>query len=123
MENQNNQALAEAITKALGYTENGGKPDLSNLQAGKTGEMKSIFQYTPDTWKNYSQQVLGKVVPLNPDNESVVTLKKVSDWLGKGYKPEQIASMWNAGVGEPDAYGGKFSNVFPVASAFLCYEF
>lgn len=107
-------ALVDAITKALGYTENGGKPDLSKLTAGRTGEMKSIFQFTPDTWKNYAGQVFGDPnTPLTPDNETHVVKTKVADWLQKGYQPKQIASMWNAGIGEPDAYSGKFSNGQP----------
>jgi len=106
--------LVDAITKALGYTENGGKPDLNRLSAGKTGELKSIFQFTPDTWKNYAQQVYGDPnTPLTPDHETHVVKTKVAGWLEKGYSPKQIASMWNAGVGEPDAYSGKFSNGQP----------
>ncbi len=108
-----NERLVENITKAIGYTENGGKPNLKNLKAGKTGEMRSIFQFTPDTWKNYSTEVFGKVVPLDPDAETYVTKQKVSSWLKKGYKPEQILSIWNAGQGEPDAYSGKFSTGKP----------
>lgn len=107
---EDKQKLAVDVTKALGYTENGGKPDINNTKAGKTGELKSIFQITPATWKNYSKQVFGKEVPLTPDNESHVVLHKVNDWLNKGYHPDQIASMWNAGVGEPDAYNGKFTD-------------
>lgn len=113
-QNQNNEQLASAITKALGYAENGGKPDPNNTQAGKTGELKSIFQFTPDTWKNYAKEILGdENAELTPDAETFVVHKKVSDWLSKGYQPKQIASMWNAGVGEPDAYSGKFSNGSP----------
>lgn len=104
---------AEALAKAIGYTENGGKPNLKKPSKGKTGEMASIYQFTPDTWKNYSTQIFGKVVPMNADSETQVVLNKVNKWLETGYKPEQILSMWNAGTGEPDAYGGKFSNGQP----------
>ena len=34
-------------------------------------------------------------------------------WLEKGYTPKQIASIWNAGPGEPNAYTGKFSDGSP----------
>jgi len=106
--------LAKTIVKALGYTENGGKPNISHLKKGKSGEMKSIFQYTPATWKNYSQQVSGHTnVPMTPETETAVTYQKVKKWLDQGYKPEQIFSMWNAGVGESDAYTGKFSDGSP----------
>ena len=99
------------ITRALGYTENGGAPNLSNPSSGKTGEMKSIFQYEPATWKADAQKFLGDAnAQLTPDNETKVAQSQVTEWLQKGYKVPQIASMWNAGVGEPDAYTGKFSD-------------
>lgn len=100
-----------ALTKAIAYNENGGKPTVA--KEGKSGEMKSIFQYTPDTWKNYSTQMSGQELPMTPDNETAVTMKKVKDWLEKGYTEQQILSMWNAGIGEPDAYSGKFSDGTP----------
>ncbi len=107
------EKLTDAVTKAIGYAENGGKPDLNRLSSGRTGEMKSIFQFTPNTWKLYSKQAFGKEVPLNPDAETYVVKHKVKDWLKKGYKPEQIASMWNAGEAESNAYTGKFSSGHP----------
>ena len=76
--------------------------------------MKSIFQYTPDTWKANSKEVFGKDdVPLTADNETYVTQQKVKKWVSKGYTARQIASMWNAGPGEPDAYTGKYSDGSP----------
>lgn len=107
------EKLTDAVTKAIGYAENGGKPDLNNLSSGRTGEMKSIFQFTPNTWKLYSKQAFGKETPLTPDAETYVVKHKVKDWLNKGYKPEQIASMWNAGESESNAYTGKFSTGHP----------
>lgn len=106
----NNTNTAYAITKAIGYTENGGKPDVVNPSAGKTGETASIFQYEPSTWDSYSQQVAGKSIPLTPDNEVAVTQAKVQQWLNQGLTPQQIFSSWNAGTGEPNAYTGRFSN-------------
>lgn len=102
----------DAITKALGYTENGGKPDLSKLSAGKSGELKSIFQFTPATWKLYSKQVLGKDAPIDPDTETYVVQTKVGEWYDQLEKagtppdeiPLKIGSMWNAGEDKPDAY-------------------
>lgn len=106
--------LATAITKAIGYTEQGGKPDISRLQKGASGEMKSVFQYMPNTWKQYAGEILGDPnAPMTPDSESFVTQKKVEGMLAKGMKPEQIFSVWNAGAGEPDAYTGKFSDGSP----------
>ena len=103
--------LANAITKAIAYTENGGAPDISDPSAGKTGEAKSIFQFTPATWKKDSLQVFGNPnTPISPDNETYVVQQKVSNWIKQGYNSKQIASMWNAGEGEPNAYTGKFSD-------------
>lgn len=108
------ELLSQSIVKALAYAENGGKPDLSNLKSGKTGEMKSIFQFTPDTWKKYAKDILGdENSELNPDNETYVANEKVKKWIQEGKTARQIASMWNAGPGEPDAYSGKFSNGSP----------
>lgn len=98
------QALLKAAVKALAYTENGGKLDIDNPQAGKTGEAKSIFQFTPDTWKAYSNETFGKEMPINADNETYVVSQKVSKWMKEGKTLGQIASMWNAGPGKPNAY-------------------
>lgn len=106
--------LTNSIVKGFAYAENGGKPDLSNPKAGKTGEMKSIFQFTPDTWKGVASTYLKNPnAPLTPDNETYVMKQRVSDWVKKGYTLSQMASMHNAGVGEPDAYTGKFSDGSP----------
>lgn len=111
MNNTNNQTLVEAIVKALGYTENGGAPKVSNTKAGKSGELKSIFQFEPDTWKEDAGKILGDPnAPLTPDNETYVVQQEVSKWLSEGKNIKQIASMWNAGEGEQDAYTGEFSD-------------
>jgi hypothetical protein len=106
------EIAVKAITKAIGYAENGGAPDVVHPKAGKTGEMKSIFQYTPATWKAYAKQYLGdENAPLTPDSETTVTMKKVGDFLDEGYDAKQIASVWNSG--DKNAYTGKFSNGNP----------
>lgn len=106
----NNLQIAADVTKALGLTENGGKVDVNNAKSGESGEMKSIFQYEPGTWQAVSKQIFGKEMPMTSDNETYATLHRVLNWLNKGYTPDQIASMQNAGAGEPDAYNGKFSD-------------
>lgn len=108
---QSDPTLALAITKAIGYTENGGRPDINNPSEGKSGELKSIFQYTPETWKAVAGKELGNPdAPIDSNNETIATGARVQQWLQKGYTPQQIFSMWNAGQGEPDAYSGKFSD-------------
>lgn len=105
------QTLTNAITKALAYTENGGHPDANNTKAGKTGELKSIFQFEPSTWKTYSKEVTGQSdTPITPEAEAYVVHQKVADWVKKGKlagkSDDQIAaeigSEWNSG--NPNAY-------------------
>lgn len=109
--NANIDPKVASIVKGLAYAENGGKP--TTVKAGKTGELKSIFQYTPDTWKIYSKQVSGQDnLPLTPENEAHVTYAKVDNWYQQLQQegvqekeiPLKIASMWNAGEQRPDAY-------------------
>lgn len=100
--------------KAIAYTENGGKPNPNKLVAGKTGELPSVFQFTPDTWKNDAQTFLGDAnTPINPDAEAYVMYQKVSKELASGRSPEQILSMHNAGSGEPNAWKGTFKSGKP----------
>ena len=104
-------AEVRAIAKAIAYAENGGAPNIKNPSKGKTGEMKSIYQFTPATWKNYSKEVFGEIVPMNEDTETAVVMHKVKNWLDEDKKQgleqdeivRRIASRWNAGTGEPDA--------------------
>lgn len=106
--------LVGAITAAIAGAENGGKPNLEHLQAGGSGELKSIFQFEPGTWKEASKEAFGREnVPLTPDTETFVEMQRVRKWLQEGKTPQQIFSMQNAGPGEPDAYTGKFSNGHP----------
>lgn len=102
-------ALSYAIAKGIAYQENGGK--LGPPRAGKTGELKSIYQFTPGTWKIYAKEVLNDPnAELTADNETKVVVHKVQKWLDQGRTAKQIASMWNAGEDDPDAWTGKFSN-------------
>jgi hypothetical protein len=100
------QKLKLAIVKALAYTENNGKPKVNNLKAGQSGELKSIFQFLPATWKADSKKVTGQDnLPLTPQNEAAVVMGTISPIVDAGLKagksPEQIAteigSYWNSG--------------------------
>lgn len=111
MDEQTLTTIANSVTKGLAYTENGGAPDLSNPQPGKSGEMKSIFQYEPSTWKKDAGEILGDPnAPLTPENETHVAQQEVLGMLKKGMTVRQIASSWNAGENEPNAYTGKFKD-------------
>lgn len=103
------------IVKALALTEGGGKVNVENPKAGQSGELASIFQFTPATWKMYAKEVTGKDdVPMNAQNEAAVTYGKVAGWVKQGLTAPEIASMWNSG--KPDAYlqGVKGTNKYGV---------
>lgn len=102
--------LIKSIVKAFAYAENGGKPDIEHPKTGKTGEMRSIFQFTPNTWKKDSAKYFGQEVPLTPDSETYVMTNKVKDWIDQGKTVREMASIHNAGAGEPNAYAGTFKN-------------
>lgn len=109
---QEREIAIKATTKAIGYAENGGAPNVNNPSAGKTGELKSIFQFEPATWKAFAKEYLGNAdAPVTPDNETTVVMKRVGERLDEGYTVKQIASEWNSG--DKDAYTGKFTDGSP----------
>lgn len=97
---------AKALTKAIALQENGGKdPTPESYQTmGQSGE-RGLYQFTQPTWNQYAKEVLGnpKADP-TPENQNAVAYGKVKKWLEDGYDERQIASMWNAGQGNPDAH-------------------
>ncbi len=99
------------LTKAIRQTESGG-----NFQAtGKSGEY-GAYQFTQPTWDSLSQKYLGQKVDLKsatPEQQNEVAYKQIADWKAAGNNVGQVASMWNAGQGEPNAYTGTFSNGKP----------
>ena len=106
MNNQNQQQNtldpeAVNLTKAIRQTESGG-----NFQAkGGSGEY-GAYQWEPSTWTAMSQQA-GVNVPLQqatPEQQNQVAYTQVKKWKDAGYNVGQIASMWNAGEKNPNAY-------------------
>ena len=106
MENQLDQGVVN-LAKAIRQTESGG-----NFQIpGKSGEYGG-YQFTEPTWKDYSSKY-GINTPLKeatPEQQNAVVYNKIKEWKDSGKDVTQIASMWNAGEGEPDAYTGKFKD-------------
>jgi hypothetical protein len=107
----NSQSTSQATTldpqvvnlaKAIRQVESGG-----NYQAkGGSGE-HGAYQWMPSTWASDSQKYLGQNIPLEqstPEQQNEVAYKKIADWKAAGFNVGQIASMWNAGGGHPDAY-------------------
>lgn len=90
------------LTKAIRKVESN-----NNFQAkGKSGEY-GAYQFMPNTWKSSAQKYLGQDIPLEeatPEQQNEVAYKKIADWKAAGFNVGQIASMWNAGGGKPNAY-------------------
>lgn len=90
--------LAQAISK----TETGGSKN-PYTTSGASGEY-GAYQYTPATWAGDSQKYLGQSVPLEqatPAQQDEVAYNKIKDLGSQGYKPSQIASIWNSGKADP----------------------
>lgn len=88
------------LAKAIRQHESGG-----NFNAtGKSGET-GAYQFTAPTWKGYAKEVLGDSnAPMTPENQNQVAYTKIKQWKDGGKNVGQIASMWNAGEGKPNAY-------------------
>lgn len=99
-----------ALAQAVKQEESGNNP----TAAGKSGEF-GAYQYEPDTWAAQSSAA-GVNVPLKDATMAQQNQVWYTWAKGKkeaGYTPAQIASMQNAGEGEPNAYTGTFSNGTP----------
>ncbi len=51
----------------------------------------------PETFKSYSREIIGYIVPKTPVNARYITAVKVQKLLDKGKTPEKIFLAWNAG--------------------------
>lgn len=63
---------------------------------GKSGE-NGALQFLPSTWKAWSKDVAGRVLPFTPGNEQYVALRKVQHWIDSGHSNREIALIWNQG--------------------------
>lgn len=97
-----------AAAKALRQTETGDSKD-PYTQKGQSGEF-GAYQFMPATYKNYAQKYLGNAdAPPTVENQNKIAYSFIKEKKDEGYNPAQIASMWNAGEGKPDAYKEGFS--------------
>lgn len=94
---------AKSIVNAIKQTESSGNYNVKGA-SGETG----AYQFMPNTWANYKkqyEQATGEILSgQTPENQDKVAEWKVQQWLDNGYDVKQIASMWNAGEGRPDAW-------------------
>lgn len=82
-----------ALTKSIGHVESGG----DYTAKGKSGEF-GAYQFMPQTWKAWAGQYLGDPnAQPSRENQDKVAYSKVYDLGKQGYKPAQIASIWNSG--------------------------
>jgi len=63
---------------------------------GKSGE-RGALQYQESTWKLWSKDVAGRVLPFTEENEYYVAYNKVENWIKQGYSDRQISLIWNQG--------------------------
>ncbi len=105
MENQNTQPNTPpqpldpsvvALSQSIAKSETGGKYDAPGGGA---------YQFTQPTWQVDSKKYLGQSIPLEsatPAQQDEVAYNAIKDLGSKGYKPSQVASIWNTGL--PDTY-------------------
>lgn len=108
----------KALTSAIGQAETGQGGTQAYTKRGASGEY-GRYQFMPDTWKAYASEA-GVTTPLEQasvEDQNKVAYTKIAKWKSEGYNPAQIASMWNAGPGKPNAYkeGWKGVNAKGVA--------
>jgi hypothetical protein len=82
------------IARAIKISETG-KNELCHNIKGGSGE-KFCYQMMPETYKQYSIQVLGYVAEPTPTNVEYITTVKLEQMANK-YPVELIALKWNAG--------------------------
>lgn len=87
---------AKRLAMAIRQQESGG-----NYEAkGQSGEY-GAYQFMPETWKSSAKQVLGDAnAKPTRENQNKVAYTKIKTWKDQGYKPDQIASLWNHGKPE-----------------------
>lgn len=109
MENQLDQNVVN-LAKAIRQHESN---DGQNL-TGALGE-KGLYQFTKDTWNSVAPKynIKSSFDTATPQEQNAVAYNRIKEWKDKGYNVTQIASMWNAGEGEPDAYKGTFKTGKP----------
>lgn len=105
-----------ALAKAIRQHETGNR-----AIAGGSGEIKSRYQFLPDTWKSSAAKYLGDAnAPVTLENENKVAYNQIKEWKDKGYNPGQIAAAWNAGEGS--LQGDKWKSMRGVNKQGVKYD-
>lgn len=76
---------------------------------GLSGE-KGRYQFTKECWKTMAPRcaIFVPIERATPQEQDLVMYTQLKEWKDRGWQILEIASMWNAGEGEPNAYTGVF---------------
>lgn len=81
------------LAKAIRQHESGG-----NFNAKGKSQESGAYQWTPDTWKAHSKQILGNEnAEMTPANQNAVAYGVLKTWKDAGLNPAQISAKWNSG--------------------------
>lgn len=112
MQPNNIDPTVRRLVSAIAQTETGAASPEAYTKRGASGEY-GRYQFMPDTWAKIAPQA-GVNVPLEQasiEDQNKVAYSKIKAWKDQGYNPAQIASMWNAGEGRPNAYRENWRGV------------
>jgi hypothetical protein len=104
------------LTKAIKQAETAGDPNAYNAQ-GDNGTSSGAYQIQQSNWGPWAQQYLGDAnAPQTEENQNKLAYSRVADLLKQGYKPSQVASIWNSGKADSTGnVGVNMINGKPVA--------
>ena len=84
---------AKALALAIRQVESGGV-----AKTGASGELRSLYQFMPSTWKTLAKKHLGSEdANLTRENENRVAYNEIVYYKKQGKTPAEIASIWNSG--------------------------
>lgn len=101
----------KALVSAIGRAETGDPTPEAYSKKGASGEF-GRYQFMPDTYKDYAKRYLGdENAQPTIENQNKIAYSFVKEKKDAGFNPAQIASMWNAGEGKPNAYKENYKGV------------
>ncbi len=89
------------LAKAIRQVESGGNYAVRS----KDGSF-GAYQFIKPTWDSTARKygVNAKWEEATPAQQNEVAYKQIKEWKDKGFNIGEVASMWNAGAGRPNAY-------------------
>ena len=92
VEKQNRDKIVLRLMATFSQLESG-----HNYEANGLSGEKGRYQYMLGTWKKLSMKYFGRVVPNTPEYQELLTYNVLYDYVFKGYRIDQISSIWNCG--------------------------